>query len=48
MKYDIVIIGFGKAKGEAVSWISYLLFGAGIIAAGFGWWDTIFTSGFAF
>jgi len=26
----------------------YVLIGLGIVASAFGWWDTIFTSGFAF
>ncbi|MCE2706739.1 MAG: hypothetical protein LW807_06660 [Proteobacteria bacterium] len=48
----LVVAGFifatGKAKGEAIGIMFYVLIGLGIVASAFGWWDTIFTSGFAF
>jgi hypothetical protein len=48
----LVVAGFifatGKAKGEAIGIMFYVLLGLGIIASAFGWWGTIFTSGFAF
>jgi hypothetical protein len=43
-----ILLGLGKAKGEAIGLGFYVLLGLGIIAAAFGWWDTIFTSGFVF
>lgn len=43
-----ILFGLGKAKGEAIGIGFYIVIGLGIIAAAFGWWDTIFTNGFAF
>ncbi|MBY0380060.1 MAG: hypothetical protein K2P99_06660 [Burkholderiales bacterium] len=43
-----IMFGLGKAKGEAIGLGFYMVIGLGIIAAAFGWWNSIFTSGFAF
>ena len=43
-----ILFGLGKAKGEAIGMGFYIVIGLGIIAAAFGWWNTIFTSGFTF
>lgn len=42
-----ILFGSGKAKGEALTWLFWLVLACGLIIAGFGWWTTTFTSGFA-
>lgn len=43
-----IMLGNGKLKGEAMSWLAGLICALGLIMAAFGWWDTNFTKGFAF
>mgnify|MGYP006090165291 CR=1 FL=1 len=42
-----ILFGSGKAKGEALTWLFWLVLACGLIIAGFGWWTTTFTEGFA-
>ena len=46
----LAILGLGYAFKfiKEVGTLFWVIFGLGIIAAGYGWWDTFFTSGFAF
>lgn len=41
-----VMIGMHKAKGEIAGVLTWAGLGCGLIIAAFGWWNTIFTSGF--
>jgi hypothetical protein len=43
-----ILIGFHKTKGETMGVIVWILLACGLLIAAFGWWEGVFTNGFAF